>query len=236
MADIDRKIADKVLQLGSLNDELKQVVELTNQKNKELEELGLKQIEVKEYLEKADKELLNFKNRNLTEELRHQEQIRLLKLEMDLRQKDVDSASAFLLRLEENKRNLKAEIKTLEQDQAEFKTLQSKLKRLKEKESEFERLNINISKLEGQKFTLHNDVLGLKIEFKNLQDKITLEKKNHRKWFKETYDRGEAILSGSTDKIDNLEKTKKDLRIVAKRLKKIWEQKSSLPFPKIYHS
>src|SRR3990167_9681483 len=223
MSDIDRKIADKVLQLGSLNDELRRVVELTNQKNKELEDLGLKQNEVKEYLNKADKELRDFKNRNLTEELRYQEQIRLLKSEIDLRQKDVDSASAFLLRLEEDKRNLKTEIKSFEKDKTIFKTLQSKLKRLKDKEAEFDKLNNDISKLSSQKFILHNEVLELKVELKNLQDKIGSEKKNHRKWFKEVADRGQNVLSGANDRIDNLEKTKKDLRIVVRRLKKLWE-------------
>lgn len=234
MAEIDRKIADKVLQLSSHSEELKRVVEQTNQKNKELEELNLKQKQIKEYLERAESEFQNFKNKNLTEESRHQEQIKIFKAELDLKQKGIDSMLSFISKLETDKGTLRGEIKVLEESKLELVAFKDKLKELKEKQIVYNKLVSDIDKVVQQKDGLDKKILELNIKVKNLQDKLDSVKVSHREWLKETKTKAEQTLDSSIDRINNLEKTKRDLRIVVKRLKKVWEQKSSSPFPKIY--
>lgn len=234
MAEIDRKIADKVLQLGSLNDELKQVAEQTNQKNKELAELDFKLKELNESISNAEQKLENYKNKNLNEESRYKEQVKILVEEQRLKQKDIDLSLSFIKKLENNKRDLKDEIKSLEVTKLELSKLQNKLETLKVKETIYDKLILNISKLTNQESILRQTIVELNSKIKDLRIKLDLDKKNHREWLKSTKQTADKTMDGSIDRIDNLEKTRRDLRVVAKRLKKIWEQTSSLPFPKIY--
>ena len=238
MDDTDRKITNKVLQLGSLNDDLKRVVELTNQENKELEELDLKIDDKRKELETLDREIMDFKNRNGKEEFRHQEQIRKLKNELVAKQADADQMCGFILKLESNKKHLQEEVAFLKKDKTNVKELQDKLNLLQEtiqeKGAQYNKLEMSVSKLITKESELIKSVAGLIDKFNSLKKELGIEKGKHRLWLKETKENAEKILASSVSKTDSLYKQKRDLRIVAKRLKKLWEHNSSLPFPKIY--
>ena len=86
-----------------------------------------------------------------------------------------------------------------------------------------------------QKNILVNNTTLLLGEAKNKQKGllklIKLEREEHRKWLSETKRKANEELSKTTGRIDDLEEQKKDLKVVEKRLKKIWEQTTALPFP-----
>lgn len=238
MSEIDRKIADKVLQLGSFNNELRQVAELTNQRHKELEDLTFKLDGVKKEIDDSDKELQNFKNRSLNEEVKRKKQIEVLESTLQLKQEEFTQLMKLELesveQIKKEKRALNSEIGKLEEMGIEFSVLQKKLSKLNEKKKEFDGLVININRLSARHSNWANKVLELKNEMFELKDSLDAEKKSHRIWLKETKERADFELSSSIEKMDNLDKQRRDLKVVAKRLKKIWEQNSLSPFPKIY--
>ena len=73
-------------------------------------------------------------------------------------------------------------------------------------------------------------------ESERVKEDSNREQSEHLSWLTETKAQTKSEVENSVQLRIAWETKLKDLRVVEKRLKKIWEQTSELPFPKIYNA
>ena len=71
-------------------------------------------------------------------------------------------------------------------------------------------------------------------ETERIREQSKEERSEHLTWLTETKTQTKSEVEGSVQLRISWETKLKDLKIVEKRLKKLWEQSSKLPFPKIH--
>lgn len=230
---MDSKIENRVLQLGSLNDELKRVVGLINQKNEEL--LSLE----KKIAELNDSVAILYSETEKQEEKIKTNDLKLNSLASDkiVRQKEIgvldDSLSELGAREVVLGSSIRTNKKAIQNSQIKLAEIGKDLDTAKNKKRELSSLERKI-KVKNAELDDYRIVLrDTKDEVKDIQTGISIEKAEHRKWLKTTKAKAQDEVAKAIKRIDDLDSYKKDLKIVEKRLRKIWEQTTTLPFPKL---
>lgn len=232
----DRRIQDKVLQLGSLNDELRRVIELTNGKNEEYRVLADALETLVSHIQHGEKELAKFKDRNLVEESRHETAIENLENITEAKQKDVEKISDFVTKLETRVDHLKEELKTFTEEKKKLDVLKRETTKLASRWAEVERVNRTLKSLANKESKLREKNVKEESRLNEMIKKIQNERMIHRAWLIESKRETDNLHVVAVHRIDDLEIQKKDLRVVTTRLKKIWEKTTNDPFPKIYNA
>ena len=233
MKEAERKINNKVLQLGSLNDELKQTNAEIERKHIEIEEKTIEMeslcLQIREC--KKEQELKNFTRRNISEELRHKEAIDALVAMTKKKQDDLDSILNFLIKLENKRNRVHEEVKELDIKKKELSRVKKEISSLVVKQNKVDSLNKDITKLARKIPGLQDDVKKEEDNLAIAKKNIIEEKKKHELIVKKAEGRIAKELTKITGTIDALAIREADINIVTKRLKKAWPK--GKPFPKI---
>lgn len=239
MPEIDNRIEDRKLQLGSLNDELRQTVMLVNKKHQEKEELdqiidgdsGLKK-NIKIFQDTLE----TIKENIIISEHFHELRIKELAEIYTKEQKRIEVFSKSVAKKKRELSELRIQTKELEGQNIIIQRNRKEISKLEEMKTEL----IGITRLVAEKTAIHrkiNTEINLdKVFLQELKTKIIQERTEQRKWLSETKKNAQELSKKAIKRIDDLEIQKKDLKVVEKRLKKFWEKTSDLPFPAIYHT
>lgn len=236
---MDGKIQNRVLQLGTLNDELKRVIGLTNEGNSENAKLEEKKLELEKSVADLETRFSELKQANLSEERRHEDNLIDLrhthKHEEENHQKNIDSILNFILNLENRKGKLKDEVAGLKIEEKRLAGVKGEVALLKEKKEELDKLNSDLAKLKnemGKSAEAFDKITAL---YQQQKKKLADEKADHREWLKDTRKEIELELQKAKDSVAELLKTKRDLKVIERRLARKWKELyPNLAFPKIY--
>ena len=221
-------------QISSLNDELKDTVKEVNAYHgerdlllKQLEELKLKKIEA-ERLYKEEKDRL------ASIRYPQEQKVRELEEKIMLKQAEVDEKEGRVSGLRTEESNLKNKIKELKDDKRKLSVIHKELEEAEKNrpliESIKKELLETIDNLNEAKFNLDKT----NRETERVREQSKQERDEHLAWLEETKAKTKSEIEGSVQLRIVWETKLKDLKVVEKRLKKLWEQSSKLPFPKIH--
>src|SRR3990167_2328252 len=221
-------------QISSLNDELKDTIKEVNAYHGE-RDLLLKEIEeLKTDNGKEQESLQKVRDNIQSAQLSHEQQVKILNEQMSERQKELDEIVQRVNELEIKSSNLKGKIKELKDDEKKLDTIHKKLQEAEKNRPLIEAIKKElletIDNLNEAKFNL--DKTNRETERTKKQSKE--ERDEHLTWLTETKTQTKSEVEGSVQLRISWETKLKDLKIVEKRLKKLWEQSSKLPFPKTY--
>ena len=237
MSELDRKIEDKKLQLGSLNDELKDTVASieANHKIRDglLEEIG----ELETRKSESGKALERVKKEHLKELTLHLEQVKGADSNVRVKIKEVEKIVGFMLDLESKKEGLMRTIKNLKKQENDLKKETAKLSKEKVKLKE---ISTKLDKFENKlkEISAESDVASVELKDKKnvlsaLIEQISREKIEFSAYKEREQEKiRQGLISIEGIKKD-FERKDKDRRIVVARLKKLWKLKFSEPFPNI---
>ena len=234
MNETERKIEDRKLQLSSVNDELKATIaQLTTQYTerdaltKELEELktliqhetsladGIKDkaATLKEY----------YANLELSLEASYSEKM----TELVLKKENLTKSLAESL---QEKRELQETLKRLRTDTAGLSGVTEKLVATSEEyrllHTKTVLVQVTLRKMEAQ-------VAKAEKKLQKIEKSCISERGAHQKWLLESKASTQAASASAISTIDAVESRKKDLITVEKRLRKLWQQTFTVPFPKL---
>src|SRR3990167_2946198 len=223
-------------QISSLNDELKDTVKEVNAYHgerdlllKQLGELKLKKIEA-ERLYKEEKDRLA--------SIRYPQEQKVKELEekIMLKQAEVDEKEGRVSGLRTEESNLKNKIKELKDDAKKLSVIHKELEEAEKNRPLIEAIKKElleaIDNLNEAKFSLDKT----NRETERIKKQSKEERDEHLAWLTETKTKTKSEVEGSVQLRIVWETKLKDLKVVEKRLKKLWEQSSKLPFPKIHDS
>lgn len=221
-------------QISSLNDELKDTLKEVNARHGE-RNLLLKQIEEFNNLKKqSEHELENQQALLLRDRDQH---MVALKVVTDIRntrlaETEILISNAKVLEIKEA--NLNEKIKNLKTDKSKLQIIRQELQEAEKNKPLIEAVkkellqaidNLNEAKVEL-------DIVTRKAERTKEQD--MKDHQQHIVWLIDTRAKVKSEIEGSVQLRIAWETKLKDLKIVEKRLKKLWDQGTKLPFPKIY--
>ena len=221
-------------QISSLNDELKDTVKEVNAYHgerdlllKQLEELKLKKIEA-ERLYKEEKDRL------ASIRYPQEQKVRELEEKIMLKQAEVDEKEGRVSGLRTEESNLKNKIKELKDDKRKLSVIHKELEEAEKNRPLIEAIKKElleaIDNLNEAKFNLDKT----NRETERVKEQSKKEQSKHLAWLEETRTKTKLEVENSVQLRIVWETKLKDLKVVEKRLKKLWEQSSKLPFPKIH--
>src|SRR3990167_7236358 len=216
-------------QISSLNDELKDTVKEVNAYHSE-RDLLLKEIEkLKTDKGKEQESLQKVRDNIQSVQLFHEQQVGLLNKQREEKQKEL---SDVIQRVDE----LKVKIKGLKDDKKKLSAIHKELEEAEKNRPLIEAVKKElleaIDNLNEAKFNLDKT----NRETERVKEQRSEERNEHLSWLAETKAQTKSEIEGSVQLRIVWETKLKDLKIVEKRLKKLWEQNSKLPFPKIHNA
>src|SRR3990167_1715759 len=212
-------------QISSLNDELKDTVKEVNAYHSE-RDLLLSHIEELKF-NKTESERLYKEEKDRLASIRYPQEQKIKELEEKIivKQAEVDEKEIRVFKLKTEEANLKSKIKELKDDKKRLDVIHKELEEAVKKE-----LLETIDQMSEAKWELDR----VNREAERIKNRSDEEQKEHLAWLVETKAKTKLEVEGSVQLRIAWETKLKDLKVVEKRLKKLWEQNSKLPFPKTY--
>ena len=221
-------------QISSLNDELKDTIKEVNAYHGE-RDLLLKEIEELK-LNKTEAERLYKEEKDRLASIRYpqEQKIKGLEEKIAVKQVEVDDKENRISKLRTEKANLEDKIKNLKDDHKKLLTVHKELEEAEKSRPLIEAVKKELLETIDQMSEAKWELDRVNREAERIKNRSDEEQKEHRAWLVETKTKTKSEVEGSVQLRIAWETKLKDLKIVEKRLKKLWEQSSKLPFPKIY--
>ena len=221
-------------QISSLNDELKDTVKEVNAYHSE-RDLLLKEIEkLKTDKGKEQESLQKVRDNIQSVQLFHEQQVGLLNKQREEKQKELSDVIQRVDELKVKEAGLKDKIKGLKDDKKKLSAIHKELEEAEKNRPLIEAVKKElleaIDNLNEAKFNLDKT----NREAERVKEQSKKERSEHLVWLEETKAKTKSEVEGSVQLRIVWETKLKDLKVVEKRLKKLWEQTSKLPFPKTY--
>ena len=221
-------------QISSLNDELKDTVKEVNAYHSE-RDLLLKEIEkLKTDKGKEQESLQKVRDNIQSVQLFHEQQVGLLNKQREEKQKELSDVIQRVDELKVKEAGLKDKIKGLKDDKKKLSAIHKELEEAEKNRPLIEAVKKElleaIDNLNEAKFNLDKT----NREAERVKEQSKKERSEHLVWLEETKAKTKSEVEGSVQLRIVWETKLKDLKVVEKRLKKLWEQSSKLPFPKIH--
>src|SRR3990167_7846740 len=221
-------------QISSLNDELKDTVKEVNACHSELD-LLLKEIEeLKGNKIEAERLYKEEKDRLASIRYPQEQKIKSLNDQIDVKKEEIGNFESRITKLGTKESDLKSKIENLKNDKKKLLVIRKELEEAEKNRPLIEAVKKEllraIDNLNEAKFNLDKT----NREAERVKEQSKKERSEHLVWLEETKAKTKSEVEGSVQLRIVWETKLKDLKVVEKRLKKLWEQSSKLPFPKIH--
>ena len=219
-------------QISSLNDELKDTLKEVNIRHSE-RDLLLKQIdELSAERRREEDTLQKVKDSQAGIRSSHESQLDFIKDQIDAKSTELEIATQKIQSLEIKESQLIEKIKSYREDKKKLAVVRKELEEAEKNrpliEAVKKELLETIDKLEEAKVDLDVAVR----EAERTKNTSKEERAEHVEWVAKTKQEAKQRVEDSTNLRIEWETKLKDLKIVEKRLKKVWP--SDVPFPKIH--
>ena len=223
-------------QISSLNDELKNTLKEVNACHSE-RDLLLKQIDDLRF-SKVEAERLYNEEKDRLASIRYpqEQQIKTLKEQLRLLEVEQEVKKAIIQGLIQKEVDIRERIKNLKEDKKKLQVIRAELEEAEKNRPLIETIKKELLETIDKFNEAKVDLDVVVRERERTINTSNVERNKHLDWLNKTRTEVEQRNKDSVNLRIEWEKKLKDLKVVEKRLKKLWTQNSKLPFPKTYYA